>query len=111
MFTDCEEIEVDVKTLDSLGMPSPQLLKIDTQGAECAILEGGSATLRDTRYIIMEVVERGVVYNLDSPTHDEVLAFMESIGFVKDKFINEISFEGNRVQSDWLFKRKDSVYA
>jgi FkbM family methyltransferase len=43
-------IEVRTATLDSLGsrLPPPQVVKIDCEGAEVMVLEGGEKTLRST---------------------------------------------------------------
>lgn len=51
------EITVKVKTLDSVlaseGLPIPDLMKIDIEGAEAAMLAGTSETIRRTRPILM----------------------------------------------------------
>ncbi|MEM8850638.1 MAG: FkbM family methyltransferase [Pseudomonadota bacterium] len=51
-----EEIELETKALDSIpDLPRPDMLKMDTQGAELDILEGGQATLLDAVAIVPEI--------------------------------------------------------
>ncbi len=54
-----EEHEVELKTLDSLGLRDVALLKIDVEGHELAVLEGANETI--SRYrptVLVEVEER-----------------------------------------------------
>ncbi|HEY2407147.1 MAG TPA: FkbM family methyltransferase [Polyangiaceae bacterium] len=49
------EERVVIHRIDSLvagGLPAPELIKIDVEGAEVAVLEGGSSTLRTARPIL-----------------------------------------------------------
>lgn len=54
-----EEVKVDAVRLDSFTMQHSigqiDLLKIDVQGAECRVLTGGEATLRNTKAIVLEI--------------------------------------------------------
>lgn len=49
---------VSVVTLDSLGL-APDLVKIDTQGSELAILQGGERTFREHKPVLILEVEDG----------------------------------------------------
>lgn len=66
------------------GMP-PYLMKIDVQGAELDVLEGGQAILADTGVVILEVslfrfFQRG-------PVFQEVLEYMKAKGFAPYDFL------------------------
>lgn len=51
------EIKVDVRNLDALrareSLPAPDWIKIDVEGAECAVLDGADATIREFRPILV----------------------------------------------------------
>lgn len=80
-----ETIEVDVTTVDALvaaGSPPPDVLKVDVEGSEVAVLEGARETLRAHRPLVLcelhetnaEVcdlldAEGYVATSLDGPTH------------------------------------------
>ncbi len=57
----CTPIEVDCDTLDhladSLALRSVDWLKIDVEGHEVAVLEGGQTTLANTKHLILEVTQ------------------------------------------------------
>jgi FkbM family methyltransferase len=52
-----QEVDVRMTTLDALlaGIPEISLLKIDVQGYEQAVFAGGPATLRKTRFLLVEL--------------------------------------------------------
>ena len=70
-------------TLDSVvnkrGFPLPDLVKIDVQGAEKDVVEGGVKTLGNCQHLIVEMQSK--IYNEGAPLVDETLPFIESIGF------------------------------
>jgi len=63
------------------------IIKIDTQGSELDIVRGGLKTVEGSSYIIMEVPI--LQYNEDSPLFDEVVDFMNRIGFSKYEIVEE----------------------
>jgi len=71
------------RTLDSVVLennwPLPDLIKIDVQGAEIDILKGASKCLKNCNDIILEA--QHVEYNLGAPGLNEVVNYMQSIGF------------------------------
>ena len=71
-----EEVE---KTFD--------IIKIDTQGSELDIIKGGLNTVQKASYIIMEVAK--LQYNEGTPLFDEVIEYMNSIGFTNHEIIDE----------------------
>jgi FkbM family methyltransferase len=57
-----ETVEVDCETLDSIvrteGLERVDWLKVDVEGHELAVLEGGQETLSRSRHLIIEVASR-----------------------------------------------------
>jgi FkbM family methyltransferase len=72
-----------MRTLDSVvkekGFPLPDLIKMDVQGAELSILKGAKDTLKNCKDLILELQK--VEYNKGAPLKDEVIAYVESLGF------------------------------
>jgi FkbM family methyltransferase len=60
------------------GLPCPQWIKIDTEGAEILILKGAPQTLRCARGILCEL--HPYVWNEFGSTFDELLAIIEESG-------------------------------
>lgn len=74
-------VDVSVTRLDDLlGQDVPVLMKIDVEGHELAVLQGGAATLGDKRLlaVIMETNGSGVRYGVSD---DELIAVMRGHGF------------------------------
>ena len=96
--------EIDNKKYD--------IIKIDTQGSELDIIKGGPKTVQNCSYLIMEVST--LQYNEGSPLFDEIVEYMNSIGFSDYEVIeehiwkdpNEDAFEcGQIFQLDVVFKK------
>lgn len=83
-----------------------ELIKIDTQGSELDIIEGGLELCKKAKGILLEVSL--TQYNENSPLYDEVIQYMSNIGF---KAVEEIG-EGYHpethklIQKDILFIKK-----
>ena len=54
-----EEMDVDIRKLDDFGL-SPTVLKIDVEGTEDAVIQGGLSTIREHQPIILAEGELGV---------------------------------------------------
>jgi len=71
------QITVEVRTLDSLcnagGLPHPDLMKIDIEGAEVEALNGALATLGTARPILVIELHR---------TNEAVMAVLDKLGYV-----------------------------
>ena len=61
---------------DSSGF---DLIKMDTQGSELSILEGGKEIVEKTKFLVLELAV--VNYNLKSPSYDEVIKYLNLRGF------------------------------
>jgi FkbM family methyltransferase len=73
----------NMRTLDSVvrekGFPLPDLIKMDVQGAELSILKGAKTCLTACSDLILEL--QNVEYNKGAPLKEEVIAYVESLGF------------------------------
>lgn len=101
--------QVVTRTLDELadGLGAPIFLKIDVQGAELQVLEGGPKTLGRCDLVQLELAF--LPYNDGAPTLLEMLSFMDSLGFVPLDITNLTRPDQvNLVQADFLFCRADS---
>lgn len=90
-------------TLDTVvaqnGYPKPDLIKIDVQGAELDILNGGRNTIRHAQRMIVEL--QSVDYNRGAPKVSESLPYIESLGFR----CTDPLFQNNGADGDYGFVR------
>lgn len=103
-FNESNRVTMTAQTLDTVvrerGFPKPDLIKIDVQGAELDILRGAQQTIQQARDIILEC--QVVEYNSGAPLRDEVIAYMDSIGYdCLGLFCN------NGPDGDYHFRRRD----
>ena len=89
------------------------LVKLDTQGSEIDILNGGSRLIKNTSVVIVEVSH--VEYNEKAPLVDEVVEYMDSIGFVYNmeigiSYSNDFKTSDGVIQRDYVFLNKEFVY-
>jgi FkbM family methyltransferase len=105
----CEEI--DIRTLDEVcpRLSGKTLLKIDTQGYEQPVLEGGRCTLPMMRGVLMELPIVSL-YQQTWQLH-EAIVFMADAGFVPAQF-HPVSYHTrdsvSLIEVDCLFRRHDS---
>jgi FkbM family methyltransferase len=81
----------DWKTDNAIGPVS--YLKLDTQGSEIDILQGGLATLADAQLVEVEVSFNPMYENC--PLFGDVDRFMRSNGFVLWRFVNETHYSSD----------------
>jgi FkbM family methyltransferase len=103
---------VRVVRLDSIlpaSIARPALVKIDTQGAELAILEGLGARVDDIDMFIMETSL--LAFRRDTPTLAEVVRNLDDRGFsVYDILEGHVRvLDGALAQVDLVFVPKDSL--
>lgn len=76
------------------------LIKIDTQGSELDIIEGGIELCKKSKGILLEVSI--TQYNKNAPLYDEVIEYMKNIGFIPKNILDESRNHGSH-QQDILF--------
>jgi FkbM family methyltransferase len=85
------------------------LIKIDTQGSELDILEGGKRICQKAKGILLEVSI--LKYNEGSPLYKEVKEYMKSYGFIEKEVLAEFHTTTNYNlevhQKDILFVNKN----
>lgn len=104
---------VTTRTLNALvkenGLPAPNFIKLDVQGAELEILAGSEEVLDRCHLIYMEcpVLE----YNEGAPTFDAYVQFMSTKGFVPLQVLEQHLIKGALTQFDLIFIRKTCIDA
>jgi FkbM family methyltransferase len=76
------------------------LIKIDTQGSELDIINGGSKLCSKAKGILLEVSL--TQYNENAPLYDEVIQFMDNFNFKIGEILDEQNNHGSH-QQDILF--------
>lgn len=101
-FFDGKKVQKVTNTIDNLkklyGIPNPDLVKMDVQGAELDILKGAVETFKDTRDFILEL--QHVQYNEGAPLAEVVIKYMEDNGY---KLIT--NFTLTNVDGDYHFQK------
>lgn len=107
------EVELPMSTLDDelggFGPAGPSLLKIDVQGAEIDVLNGGLKTLESVEFVFSEcsVLE----YNEGGAQLAAMIAWMHERGFVVYDICQLMRLpDMNLNQLDVVFVRKDSTF-
>ncbi len=80
------------------GLPLPQVIKIDCQGAELKILRGGLNALRNTQVVFLETWLKRC-YGPDTPLLHEVIEMLEGFGFSLMQFGDVFHDEQKRLYS------------
>jgi FkbM family methyltransferase len=101
-----ELIETPVNTLDNLNFFADEmidLVKIDVQGAELDILNGGKKTIKRSKYLLLEVST--LQYNIGAPLMDQVVNKLKEYEFVIEDILDYHKLsDGSIFQLDILFK-------
>lgn len=86
-------------------IPSPDFLKIDTQGSEIDILKGGSEILNNCKIILLECPI--ISYNTGAPLLDDYIKYLDGIDFLPLDIIEIHHIDKVLVQIDIIFLKKD----
>jgi FkbM family methyltransferase len=89
-----------------VGDVVPDLVKLDTQGSEIAILKGGSRSICRAEAVIVEAHVRR--YNVGAPLFPELFAFMHVQGYEMIDFVDAVRVQGLLIQSNVLFLKRSS---
>jgi FkbM family methyltransferase len=116
-FYDDDQILIEkkqTKTLSNLlNNQVFDLIKIDVQGSEIDIINGGLDIIKEAKGILMEVSL--MEYNQNSPTKDFVYEYMDNLGFKPVELIGNINhpLTYELIQQDILFlnKKHDNTLA
>lgn len=83
-----EGIDVRTVTLDTItkDIPSIELIKIDTQAHEMAVLSGAATTLKKTDRVICEIWEKSEL------EIEEIFVYMKSFGFIPQQLPTKIDY-------------------
>lgn len=97
-----------VTTLDDVvenkKFPLPDLIKIDTQGAELEVLEGAINTIKNAEYIILEVKNENIDYGENLPSESEIVKFLNKNNFEK---VQDLGYTTHKqLDKDIVFKRR-----
>lgn len=84
------------------------LIKIDTQGSELDIISGGLDLCKRAKGILLEVSL--TQYNENAPLYEEVIKFMETIGFKAVDILDESRNHGAYQQDILFIKNKLKIY-
>lgn len=100
---------VPVRRLDSLiakGLAKPSFMKIDVQGFEKRVLDGGQKAIANADLILMEC--NFFPFCEDMRTLDVTIAYMSSHGFIPYEFVDYLRrpLDGAMGQCDILFVRQ-----
>ena len=104
-----QESKVKLQTLDKLFKDNTtfDLIKVDTQGSELDILEGGKKLVSKSKAVILEV--SFIEHNLGAPSDKETMDYMSGIGFEEKMSIGE-HYDGDElVQKDLLFLNRELI--
>ncbi len=101
-----EKVEVETDTLDNRKYFADEiidLIKMDVQGAELDILQGGRSTIMRSKYVLIEVSMEE--YNLKAPLIDSIVPVMKQYGFYIEDILDYLRLNRNKIsQMDILFK-------
>jgi len=108
IYTENERKLVKTDTLDNYvlanKLPLPDFIKLDTQGSELDILHGGISTLRNCKYLLIEISI--LDYNKGSPNFSEYIRTLDTLNFYPIKLVETHFTNGKLTQLDLLFSRK-----
>ncbi len=106
-FDRSHSIPIQTAPLDDLDIQA-DLIKIDCQGSELDIIEGGIHTIRSAKYVIAEVSL--APYNKGAPLMDKVMSKMKSLDFIVEDVVGYHSspnhYGGCIFQLDLLFRNE-----
>jgi len=83
------------------------LIKMDVQGAELDIIKGGPKTIQASQGLILEVALKE--YNESSPMYDEIVAYLENIGFKQKLVLDDLAYNNEIYHQDIFFLNENII--
>lgn len=95
-------VKMITTTLDTL-FPNEvfDIIKIDVQGSEVDVINGGKNLISKAKHVILEVPLDGVEYNIGAPSRDVYFNTMHKLGFGTYEILENI----NNLQQDIKFSK------
>ena len=95
-------VKMITTTLDTL-FPNEvfDIIKIDVQGSEVDVINGGNTLISKAKHVILEVPLDGVEYNIGAPARDVYFNTMYKLGFLTYEILENI----NNLQQDIKFTK------
>ena len=83
------------------------LIKMDVQGAELDVIKGGSKLIRAAHGLILEVALKE--YNEASPMYDEIITYLETIGFKQKSVLDDLMYNNEVYHQDIFFLNENII--
>lgn len=83
------------------GLPAPEFLKLDVQGAELTVLDGAQTCLQTATYVLLELSLHR--WNKGSPMIEEVIRYMDERGYQMVDILDTHFYANFLIQIDVLF--------
>ena len=103
------EIHKRLQKLDSIFTDDTifEVIKMDTQGSELDIINGGKTLCKHASAIILEVSYANL--NEGAPLYDEIIEFMKDFGFEEKMSIGEHYDDDKIIQKDLVFLNTETI--
>lgn len=92
--------------VDSNNLPTPDLMKIDTQGSEIDILKGGEKTIKNCKFIYLEC-PFGAKYNQNNLNILDYINYLNKLGYTPHEICQIHYYHGYLLHLDILFVKND----
>tara|TARA_Y100000591_G_C21764567_1_gene662039 strand:- start:262 stop:915 length:654 start_codon:yes stop_codon:yes gene_type:complete len=108
-FSECLPIKKECKKLDTIFKNEKfDLIKIDVQGAEINVLEGGIELIKNTSFIILEIPFLGQ-FNQNTPDFLTHIKKMDELGFIPYDIVDQHRYKETLLfQIDICFINKNN---
>lgn len=83
-------------------------IKLDVQGSELLVLEGGKETLNQAEFCLLEVHMQ--LWNNNAPLVHDIVEYMKKNNFILYDICSLARVDGFLINSDFLFKKNNNNY-
>lgn len=101
VYDQYDAVEKQMVTLDSIINQQFDFIKIDTQGSELDIINGGIQTIKQAKHVLLELSV--LPYNHGAPLYPDVVCRMMQLGFIPYYTLNLCYIKEKLTQTDLLF--------